>query len=140
MILAGAGVGGGSLNYANTLYEPSERFYADPQWGLVKNDSHDLAVVVLDKAVRDAIPYELPKAAALEAPDVASQTFTNVGYGYAGLVQAGRVDKDVRHPKARVHRIERSGGQELFPDPLDFARVARPRPHHPSTLTRLISL
>jgi cholesterol oxidase len=33
VILAGAGVGGGSLNYANTLYQPSaESFYADPQW------------------------------------------------------------------------------------------------------------
>ncbi|MDY6999703.1 MAG: GMC family oxidoreductase, partial [Actinomycetota bacterium] len=32
MILAGAGVGGGSLNYANTLYVPPEQFFADPQW------------------------------------------------------------------------------------------------------------
>ncbi|MGB3376611.1 MAG: GMC family oxidoreductase N-terminal domain-containing protein, partial [Microbacterium sp.] len=32
MILAGAGVGGGSLNYANTLYEPGDAFFADRQW------------------------------------------------------------------------------------------------------------
>lgn len=32
MILAGAGVGGGSLNYANTLYQPGSEFFADPQW------------------------------------------------------------------------------------------------------------
>jgi cholesterol oxidase len=32
VVLAGAGVGGGSLNYANTLYEPLDDFYADPQW------------------------------------------------------------------------------------------------------------
>src|SRR5690349_14485145 len=32
MILAGAGVGGGSLNYANTLYVPPEQFFNDPQW------------------------------------------------------------------------------------------------------------
>lgn len=32
MVLAGAGVGGGSLNYANTLYEPGEVFFGDPQW------------------------------------------------------------------------------------------------------------
>jgi cholesterol oxidase len=32
LILAGAGVGGGSLVYANTLYEPPEPFFADPQW------------------------------------------------------------------------------------------------------------
>ena len=32
MILGGAGVGGGSLNYANTLYVPPEQFFNDPQW------------------------------------------------------------------------------------------------------------
>lgn len=33
LILAGAGVGGGSLNYANTLYVPPEPFFKDQQWG-----------------------------------------------------------------------------------------------------------
>ncbi|WTW93798.1 GMC family oxidoreductase [Streptomycetaceae bacterium NBC_01309] len=33
VVLAGAGVGGGSLNYANTLYQPPAPFFADPQWG-----------------------------------------------------------------------------------------------------------
>ncbi|HRB99855.1 MAG TPA: FAD-binding protein, partial [Dermatophilaceae bacterium] len=32
MLLAGAGVGGGSLNYANTLYVPPRPFFEDPQW------------------------------------------------------------------------------------------------------------
>ncbi|MBM4590720.1 FAD-dependent oxidoreductase [Rhodococcus hoagii] len=32
LILAGAGVGGGSLNYANTLYKPPASFFQDPQW------------------------------------------------------------------------------------------------------------
>ncbi|PKW27389.1 GMC family oxidoreductase [Phycicoccus duodecadis] len=32
VVLAGAGVGGGSLNYANTLYRPPRAFYDDPQW------------------------------------------------------------------------------------------------------------
>ena len=32
LILSGAGVGGGSLVYANTLYEPLPAFYNDPQW------------------------------------------------------------------------------------------------------------
>ena len=32
MVLAGAGVGGGSLNYANTLYVPPQPFFEDPQW------------------------------------------------------------------------------------------------------------
>lgn len=33
VILSGAGVGGGSLVYANTLYEPLPAFYTDRQWG-----------------------------------------------------------------------------------------------------------
>lgn len=32
LILAGAGVGGGSLNYANTLYVPPDPFFNDKQW------------------------------------------------------------------------------------------------------------
>ena len=43
MVLAGAGVGGGSLNYANTLYEPLAPFYADPQWGHITDWRAELA-------------------------------------------------------------------------------------------------
>ena len=32
VVLAGAGVGGGSLGYANTLYRPPDAFFDDPQW------------------------------------------------------------------------------------------------------------
>jgi cholesterol oxidase len=32
VVLSGAGVGGGSLVYANTLYRPLAGFYGDPQW------------------------------------------------------------------------------------------------------------
>ena len=54
---------------------------ADSAWGTVKGDSHDLAVVVLDHAVRGVTPYALPKANAL-ATLTSSSTLTNVGYGY----------------------------------------------------------
>ncbi|SDR84322.1 GMC oxidoreductase [Microbacterium paraoxydans] len=37
MILAGAGVGGGSLNYANTLYEPGAAFFSDAQWASIRD-------------------------------------------------------------------------------------------------------
>jgi hypothetical protein len=53
----------------------------DPQWGAVKGDSHDLAVVVLDRSVNGATPYALPKANEL-ADAGSSQLFTSVGYGY----------------------------------------------------------
>jgi cholesterol oxidase len=43
VILAGAGVGGGSLNYANTLYEPLEPFYSDPQWAHITDWRSELA-------------------------------------------------------------------------------------------------
>lgn len=44
LVLAGAGVGGGSLNYANTLYRPeSDAFYADPQWAGITDWREELA-------------------------------------------------------------------------------------------------
>ncbi|MEZ3177481.1 GMC family oxidoreductase [Streptomyces pimonensis] len=42
MVLAGAGVGGGSLNYANTLYVPPKPFFEDPQWGHVTDWQEEL--------------------------------------------------------------------------------------------------
>ena len=42
-VLAGAGVGGGSLVYANTLYPPDEAFYDDPQWRDVADWRAELA-------------------------------------------------------------------------------------------------
>ncbi len=43
LILSGAGVGGGSLNYANTLYEPLDPFYRDPAWGHITDWKRELA-------------------------------------------------------------------------------------------------
>ncbi|MEW1603813.1 GMC family oxidoreductase [Streptomyces sp. NPDC093808] len=43
MVLAGAGVGGGSLNYANTLYVPPAPFFEDPQWGGITDWQEELA-------------------------------------------------------------------------------------------------
>ncbi|MFE3102085.1 GMC oxidoreductase [Nocardia tengchongensis] len=42
-VMAGAGVGGGSLVYANTLYEPPDKFYADRQWGHITDWKDELA-------------------------------------------------------------------------------------------------
>jgi cholesterol oxidase len=42
MVLAGAGVGGGSLNYANTLYVPPAAFFQDPQWGAITDWESEL--------------------------------------------------------------------------------------------------
>jgi cholesterol oxidase len=43
LLLAGAGVGGGSLVYANTLYIPPEPFFTDPQWSDITDWSAELA-------------------------------------------------------------------------------------------------
>ena len=43
VILSGAGVGGGSLVYANTLYTPLPPFYADPQWSHITDWQDELA-------------------------------------------------------------------------------------------------
>ena len=42
MILAGAGVGGGSLNYANTLYKPGPAFFRDRQWSHITDWESEL--------------------------------------------------------------------------------------------------
>ncbi|MFF3751153.1 FAD-dependent oxidoreductase [Streptomyces sp. NPDC002018] len=42
MVLAGAGVGGGSLNYANTLYVPPAAFFDDPQWAAITDWEREL--------------------------------------------------------------------------------------------------
>ena len=43
LIASGAGVGGGSLVYANTLYEPLDEFYNDPQWADITDWKSELA-------------------------------------------------------------------------------------------------
>ena len=43
LVLAGAGVGGGSLVYANTLYEPPDSYFNDKQWAHITNWKRELA-------------------------------------------------------------------------------------------------
>ena len=43
VILSGAGVGGGSLVYANTLYTPPPAFFRDPQWSGITDWESELA-------------------------------------------------------------------------------------------------
>jgi hypothetical protein len=59
--------------------------YADPLYGHDEHDSHDIAVIVLDQAVRGVTPARLPPAGLFDqmkaAGTLARQLFTNVGYG-----------------------------------------------------------
>lgn len=43
LVLSGAGVGGGSLVYASTLYRPLPDFYRDPQWREIADWREELA-------------------------------------------------------------------------------------------------
>ncbi|QSB15600.1 GMC family oxidoreductase [Natronosporangium hydrolyticum] len=43
LVLSGAGVGGGSLVYGNTLYRPPPEFYDDPQWRDITDWADELA-------------------------------------------------------------------------------------------------
>ncbi|WP_433409678.1 FAD-dependent oxidoreductase [Saccharomonospora azurea] len=43
MVVTGAGVGGGSLGYGNTLYEPPDAFFSDRQWAGITDWKAELA-------------------------------------------------------------------------------------------------
>ena len=51
-VVSGAGVGGGSLGYANTLYRARPRFYADPQWAGLEDDWESALAPHFDEAER----------------------------------------------------------------------------------------
>lgn len=55
-------------------------FRADPDYNQAQNDTHDLAVVVFDKAVKGITPARLPKAGSLSKLS-GKQKFVSVGYG-----------------------------------------------------------
>jgi V8-like Glu-specific endopeptidase len=84
---------GSSTVYAGT-------FHADPSYTQSQSDPHDIAVIVLDRAVKGIAPARLPQAHALDGL-TGAQTFTSVGYG-AQSVTNGPGGKtflytDVRH-------------------------------------------
>ena len=55
-------------------------YHADPQYNGAQSDPHDIAVVVLDKAVKGIAPARLPAAGSLAGLS-GDQQFTSVGYG-----------------------------------------------------------
>jgi V8-like Glu-specific endopeptidase len=55
-------------------------FHADPAYPGPTSDPHDIAVVVLDKAVKGITPALLPRADSLSSVS-STQQFTSVGYG-----------------------------------------------------------
>jgi cholesterol oxidase len=78
MIVSGAGVGGGSLVYANTLYEPLDAFYRDPSWAHITDWKAELAPYY-DQAKRMLGVVENPLRTA--ADDVMEQVANDMGVG-----------------------------------------------------------
>jgi cholesterol oxidase len=78
LIVSGAGVGGGSLVYANTLYEPLPAFYDDTQWSHITDWKSELAPFY-DQAKRMLGVVENPLRTA--ADDVMEKVATEMGVG-----------------------------------------------------------
>lgn len=100
MIISGAGVGGGSLVYANTLYVPGTPFFSDPQWAHITDWQEELAPFY-DQAKRmlgvvpnetispsDEIMYQVAKEMGVE------HTFQKAPVG----VYFGKPDVEVEDP------------------------------------------
>jgi V8-like Glu-specific endopeptidase len=69
----------------SSAYQDGDKTYAgtwhgDPAYNQSQSDPHDIAVVVLDKAVKGIAPARLPNADSLSKLP-GSQQFTSVGYG-----------------------------------------------------------
>jgi len=80
VVLAGAGVGGGSLNYANTLYRPtSDAFYRDPQWAGITDWRAELAPFY-DQASRMLGVVDNPTCT--PADDIVRRAADDLGVGH----------------------------------------------------------
>lgn len=95
MVISGAGVGGGSLVYANTLYEPLDRFFVDDQWADLTDWREELAPHY-DQAKRmlgaETTPFETPAedvmrevADRLDCADTFHHTDVGVYFGEQGV-------------------------------------------------------
>ena len=75
-------------------------FHADPAYSQTQSDPHDIAVVVLDHAVKGITPMALPQLNSLAALP-SNQLFTSVGYGASEVdnTKGGKVFvyDDIRH-------------------------------------------
>jgi hypothetical protein len=82
-----------AVTFDSSYVAPTGKTYwgtwrADPAYNQAQSDPHDLAVVVLDKAVKGIAPARLPAAGSLGGLTVETK-FTSVGYG----AQSVTIDK-----------------------------------------------
>ncbi|MGI9125418.1 MAG: FAD-dependent oxidoreductase [Mycobacterium sp.] len=104
LILAGAGVGGGSLNYANTLYVPPDPFFQDKQWSHITDwraelmPHYDQATrmlgVVKNPTFTDADRIMKDLAEEMGVGDTFTATPVGVFFGVDGQKQPGKTVPD----------------------------------------------
>jgi cholesterol oxidase len=104
LILAGAGVGGGSLNYANTLYVPPDPFFNDKQWSHITDwraelmPHYDQATrmlgVVKNPTFTDADQIMKNLADEMGVGDTFTATPVGVFFGADGQKQPGKTVPD----------------------------------------------
>jgi cholesterol oxidase len=80
-VMSGSGVGGGSLVYANTLYEPPDGFYADPQWAHITDWKDELAPYY-DQAKRMLGVVENPATTAADRVLLSVAEDMGIGHTY----------------------------------------------------------
>jgi hypothetical protein len=83
-------------------------WHADPSFNQAQSDPHDVAVVVLDKAVRGIAPARLPTAGSLSNLKVGAR-FTSVGYG----AQSVTIEKGPSFHYADVRYVATGGLEAL---------------------------
>ena len=81
VVLAGAGVGGGSLVYANTLYVPPQEFFEDPQWAGITDWERELAPYY-DQATRMLGVTDVPHRSPLDETFAAVAEEMGVGHTF----------------------------------------------------------
>jgi secreted trypsin-like serine protease len=85
-------------------------WHADPNYSQAQSDPHDIAVVVLDKAVKGITPARLPNAGSLSSLKVGTR-FTAVGYG----AQSVTIDKGPTFHYADIRYVATGGLEALNP-------------------------
>ena len=109
--------GGGSLNYANTLYEPLAPFYADPQWGHITDWRAELAPfydqakrmlgVVPNPTITPSDEVMREVAEEMGVGDTFGPTPVGVFFGQPGVEVRRPVLRRRRAGAARLHRVRR---------------------------------
>ena len=88
----------------------SGTWHADPNYNQAQSDPQDVAVVVLDQAVKGITPARLPKAGSLSNVSVGTR-FTAVGYG----AQSVTIDQGPTFHYADIRYVATGGLNALNP-------------------------